>query len=89
MSRVYGGILLREYGKRRSRGQRAFSDERDHRMYNVRVARRLCYSGPLSLLRFLAKRLRDRARAGHAHDHGAVAQSCENPVNRLGMAWSF
>jgi hypothetical protein len=34
-------------------------------------------------------RLRDRARAGHAHDHGAVAQSCENPVNRLGMARSF
>ena len=33
--------------------------------------------------------LPDRARAGHAHDHGAVAQSCENLVNPLGMAWSF
>jgi hypothetical protein len=53
-----------------------------------------CRAPPLLLwsaqpLEILAKRLRDRARAGHAHDHGAVAQSCENPVNRLGMAWSF
>jgi hypothetical protein len=31
----------------------------------------------------------EAARAGHAHAHGAIAQLCEYPVNRLGMAPSF
>jgi hypothetical protein len=87
MSRVYGGILLREYGKRRSRGQPRFSDERHHRMYTVRAARRLCYCGPLRLLRFGQRG--SVIAPEPATDQGAVAQSCENPVNRLGMAWSF